>query len=232
MPNATALRDKLYERLQPSGWAGLLKGFLLSSDFLEIVQSLQGQVLDNKRFTPPLRQVFRAFEECPLEKLCCVIVVPEPASGLGASDGIPLSNLNSQRVQGGQRLVYEALSLEGKDPGTWSADLKDWSRQGVLLLHMALTAQIDKPGKHYGIWDPFLTYLVDMLLARTPDLPWVLMGNHSLEMTGLLEIENIVAVTPHPTAGLYLTPPRWPYGHVFTQINERLITKGLTPVAW
>jgi uracil DNA glycosylase len=29
---------------------------------------------DDKRFTPPLKQVFRAFEECPYDKLQVVII--------------------------------------------------------------------------------------------------------------------------------------------------------------
>ena len=65
---------KLYEMLKPSGWHDILKGFLLSQDFVNIIKTLESCVEDDKRFTPPLRQVFRAFQECPYDE-CKVIMI-------------------------------------------------------------------------------------------------------------------------------------------------------------
>lgn len=66
--------DKLYEDLIPSGWARVLRSFMYSSDFKNILQTLAQESSLDKRFTPPLRDVFRAFKECPYEELKVVIV--------------------------------------------------------------------------------------------------------------------------------------------------------------
>jgi uracil DNA glycosylase len=66
--------DKLYEDLVPSGWARVLRTFIYSSDFKNIIQSLANESLLDRRFTPPLRDIFRAFKECPYDDLKVVIV--------------------------------------------------------------------------------------------------------------------------------------------------------------
>lgn len=68
------IKQKLIEKLKPSGWATKLKGFINSSEFDKILHALYTERENGKRFTPPLKQVFRAFEECPLDKLKVVII--------------------------------------------------------------------------------------------------------------------------------------------------------------
>lgn len=69
------IRDKLVEKLRESGWTDKLKGFLLSEDFLKILEFLRIERFENgKRFTPPLKYLLRAFEECKYKDLRVVII--------------------------------------------------------------------------------------------------------------------------------------------------------------
>ena len=72
--NLEDIKLKLIEKLKPSGWADKLRGFVQSSDFNKILEVLYKLREDGKRFTPPLKQVFRAFEECPLKNLKVVMM--------------------------------------------------------------------------------------------------------------------------------------------------------------
>lgn len=72
--NIEEVKMKLYENLKPSGWGDKLKSFILSSDFDKIMNHLLEDARKGKRFTPVLKQVFRAFEECPLNQLKVVIL--------------------------------------------------------------------------------------------------------------------------------------------------------------
>ncbi len=72
--NLEDVKIKLYNKLKPSGWGDKLKTFLMSSDFDKILVSLMTETQQGKRFTPPLKQVFRAFEECPYNKLSIVMI--------------------------------------------------------------------------------------------------------------------------------------------------------------
>jgi uracil DNA glycosylase len=68
------IKQKMFTKLEPSGWDRVFKSFIFSSDFDEILTRLWNLSESNKRFTPPLRQVFRAFEECPYNKLQVVFI--------------------------------------------------------------------------------------------------------------------------------------------------------------
>ena len=61
-PTSQELARKLYAKLKTSGvWSDMLKGFLLSNDFDNVIQTLQELVDEGERFTPPLKSIFRAF---------------------------------------------------------------------------------------------------------------------------------------------------------------------------
>jgi uracil DNA glycosylase len=68
------IKNKLYQKLEKSGWAIKLRSFIYSSDFDNIIKQLARLSTDGKRFTPKLSQMFRAFEECPVNELKVVIV--------------------------------------------------------------------------------------------------------------------------------------------------------------
>ena len=68
------VKQKLYDDLKPSGWADQLKTFILSADFDKILQYLLKEAQEGRRFTPILKQVFRAFKECPFDQLKVVVV--------------------------------------------------------------------------------------------------------------------------------------------------------------
>jgi uracil DNA glycosylase len=68
------IQQKLIEKLTSSGWAKLLRGYLFSSDFVKAIEFLVNENEEGRRFTPALKQVFRAFEECPLSTVKVVII--------------------------------------------------------------------------------------------------------------------------------------------------------------
>lgn len=68
------VKIKLYQNLKPSGWADVLKTFILSNDFDKILEELLKQSQDGKKFTPIVKYLFRAFEECPYADLKVVIL--------------------------------------------------------------------------------------------------------------------------------------------------------------
>jgi hypothetical protein len=49
--NIQEVQDKLYERLQESGWSSKLKTFMISDDMTKILSTLLKEAMDNKRFT-------------------------------------------------------------------------------------------------------------------------------------------------------------------------------------
>lgn len=162
--------SKMYEMLKPSGWHNVLKGFLLSEDFVHIIKVLENCVAEGQRFTPPLKQVFRAFMECPYDTTNVIIVGQDPYPQLGVADGIAFSCGNTKKPEASLRYIFKNVNKtvynDQKDVTTFDPDLSRWSKQGILMLNTSLTTEIGKIGKHIPIWDPFNKYLIDMLNAN------------------------------------------------------------------
>lgn len=230
---------KLYEMLKPSGWHDLLKGFLLSEDFTKIITTLEECVTDGKRFTPPLRQVFNAFIECPLKDTKVIILGQEPYPQIHVADGKAFSCGNTNKPEASLRYIFKAINTtvyEGKaDVAKFDPNLGRWSKQGVLLLNTALTTEIGKIGKHYDIWQPFITYLVDMLNNNEKVFTWVFMGKKAQELEDLVDDilnDTKILKCSHPASAAYSKESNWDCNDVFNKINTCLKQQGKTNIIW
>jgi uracil-DNA glycosylase len=230
------ISDKLQEMLRPSGWHNLLKGFLVSEDFEKIIHTLQELVKDDKRFTPPLKQVFRAFQECPISELKVVIVGQDPYPQLGVADGIAFSCGNTLKREASLRYIHKAIAntvyadkLDFKD---MNPDLVTWSNQGILLMNTSLTTEINKIGKHFDIWKAFTQYLIDMLNANGKPLVWVFLGKKAQEYSDLVDDSHIKLYASHPASAAYQKEQMWNCDDVFNQINVSLLKLEYPQVKW
>lgn len=219
--NLEEIKLKLIEKLKPSGWANKLKGFVQSSDFDKILEVLYKLKEEGKRFTPPLKQVFRAFEECPHDKLKVIIIGQDPYPHLGVADGLAFSCGNTNKIQPSLKNIFDAIesTVYQEFPTHQDPDLKRWANQGVLLLNSALTCQIDKVGSHYAIWKDFIAYTMDILNYTDTGLTFVLMGKQAQELEGLIGDHHYIIKVSHPASAAY-TKTVWDCGNMFNEINK------------
>jgi uracil-DNA glycosylase len=222
--NLEEIKLKLVERLKPSGWANKLKGFIQSSDFDKILQTLYKLREEGKRFTPPLKQVFRAFEECPHDKLKVIIIGQDPYPHFGVADGLAFSCSNTGKPQPSLTKIFEAVehTVYQDYPTHQDPNLTRWANQGVLLLNSALTCEIDKVGSHYNVWKEFIAYAMDILNFTDSGLIFVLMGKQAQELEGLIGEHHYIIKTTHPAYASYTKQP-WDCENMFNEIN-RIIT--------
>lgn len=140
MINIQEVKLKLYNRLKDSGWANVLKTFILSQDFDKILMKLIDITDSGRRFTPPLKTVFRAFEECTYEKLKVIILCPEPFNQYNVSDGIAFSCSNDNKSEFAIMFLKQIHDTVYKEQDyVYNKDLKRLSNQGVLLLNIHYT---------------------------------------------------------------------------------------------
>lgn len=226
----------MYKILKDSntGWHNLLKGFLLSDDFVNIIKTLENLVNDDKRFTPPLKHVFRAFTECPLDKLQVILVGQDPYPQLGVADGIAFSCSITDKKEASLRYIHNAIAKtvyqNEIDVTTMSNDLSSWSKQGVLMLNTALTTEVGKIGKHYDIWDPFIKYLIDML--NNDSYIWALLGKKSQDLEELLNDKQLILKASHPASAAYAKEKEWNCNNIFNNINLALEGQNQPKIIW
>jgi uracil-DNA glycosylase len=215
------IKQKLFDKLEISGWDKLFKSFIFSSEFDDILTKLWSLSQEDKRFTPPLKQVFRAFEECPYDKLQIVIIGQDPYPQLGVADGIAFSCSNTDKLQPSLKYIHDEVNrtLYAGNPISTDLDLKRWANQGVLMLNTALTVEVGKIGSHYDIWKPFTAYLLDGLNNYKSDLVYVYMGKKAEEWSDITSDNNIKFFLKHPASAAY-NGSKWDSNNVFMEIQK------------
>jgi uracil-DNA glycosylase len=222
--NLEEIKCKLIERLSPSGWSTKLRGFIQSSDFDSILETLYTEREQGKRFTPPLKDVFRAFEECPEKDLKVVIIGQDPYPHMNVADGIAFSCSRTGKPQPSLKFIFQEIerTVFQEWPSHQEPDLKRWANQGVLLLNTALTCQIDKVGSHYNIWHDFIMYLLDMINLTNSGIIFILLGAKAQELESVLGQNHYILKASHPASAVY-SGGNWDCNDVFNKANEIII---------
>jgi len=231
--NLIDIQEKLYEKLKPSGWANVLKTFLLSNDFTIILQELLDQSQSEKHFTPKIKYLFRAFEECPYDSLNTIIIGQDPYPKAGVADGISFSCSFNTKPQPSLRFILNAVdeTIYNDNPPPHNLDLKRWSNQGILMLNTALTVSIGKAGSHVELWKPFTRFLFDHL-DQQKGLIYVFMGAKAKDWERSISTDdNYKIFVKHPASAVY-AKQIWDCNDMFNKVNEVLSSNNGHKINW
>ncbi len=227
------IKEKLYIKLKPSGWDRILRGFIFSVEFDNILKHLVNDANNGKRFTPTIKNLFKAFEECPYEDLKVVFVGQDPYPQVNVADGIAFSCTGQDRILKPLNYILDEVERtvypEGyrRDP-----DLKRWSNQGVLMLNTALTVTIGKITSHLKLWEPFIIYLMDMLNTCNTGLVYVYFGKKSEDwMDSVSDTNNYQFKVKHPSGAIYYND-YWNSDDLFNKISKILKDNYNYKITW
>lgn len=231
--NLESLKEKLYENLKESGWADKLKTFIRSNDFDIVLTKLLHEAKAGDRFTPILKQVFRAFEECPIKDLKIVILNNEPNQNVYVADGLAFSCGNLNMTEGPLKIIFKTIDdTIYKDGRDQDPDLKRWANQGILLLNTSLTTRIHRVGLHYELWKPFISFLFDYLIFNHPDVIYVAMGKKAEPWLELLPEETTMIAVPHPSFAKYRDDGKWECDDLFNKLSDLTYKKFNKQIIW
>lgn len=232
------IQQKLIDKLQDSGWSHFLRGHLFSTEFTKIVEFLVNENAESRRFTPSLKQVFRAFIECPVDKAKVVIIGQDPYPQPLVADGVAFSCGNTNKPEASLRYILNAVEdtvpFEDRDAvdETTKFNLDRLSKQGILMLNSALTTEVGKVGKHVEVWKPFMEYLIDMLNFQQSGLVWALMGKQAQQYEALIGDHHYIVKSTHPAYAAYMKQPRWDCNNLFNNINKQLVDTKREKIRW
>jgi uracil-DNA glycosylase len=227
------IKQKMFAKLEPSGWDKVFKSFIFSSEFTDILSKLYELSIADKRFTPTLKQLFRAFEECPYDDLKVVFIGQDPYPQLGVADGISFSCGNTNKVQPSLRYIFEEIerTVYQEFPSYQDPDLSRWSKQGILMLNTALTVEVGKIGSHYDIWKPFTAYMLDYLNNHNKELIYVYMGKKAEEWSVLTGDNNYKFSVKHPASAAY-NGSKWDSNDIFNKISKLVEENNGQKIIW
>lgn len=211
---------------QLGSWGPELQEFIESKECDEIYEFLKNESKSGKVITPVSENTFRAFKECPFDKLKAVIVLMDPyptvKNGVLVADGIPMSCSNTGVMQPSLKLFYEGIESDIyggmnlhmiKDP-----DLTYLSNEGVLLLNSSLTTQVGTTGAHRDLWMPFNEYLFTKVL-HNKNIPIIFCGKQALELEKYTSTNHTILTCEHPVAASY-RGGKWNHNNIFSKTNK------------
>lgn len=223
-------QEKLNYKLKESGWYDSLQEFTESESFYQIVEFLFKESVAGREFTPTLKNIFTAFEECHYDKLKTVIVGQDPYPQKGVADGIAFSC--SRKLKPEKSLQYIFRSLEETcDIVGGSPSLKRWSNQGVLMLNTALTTQVQNIGAHKLIWEDFTKHVLTVISQKKIGIPTVFMGSVAKTFANNVSDKHLKIFTPHPASAAY-KGGKWDCNNCWNKINENLMAQNKMFINW
>lgn len=183
------------------------------------------QTLNDSKICPSKKNIFRAFQLCPYNKLrvCCIGMDPYPQPGIaqgvlfGNSKDTP-EELLSPSLQVIKECVINYEIPHG--PIEFDNTLESWAKQGVLLINSAFTCKVNEIGSHLNIWRPFTAKLIENISSKDNGLVFVLFGGQAQSFKSHIKGFHKIIEVPHP-AYFARRNERMPY-NTFIEINKFL----------
>lgn len=180
---------------------------------------------------PPAKNIFRAFDLCPFNKVKVVIVGQDPYHGVSQANGLSFSVNNGIAIPPSLQNIYKEIDDDLSIVPSSSGDLSRWARQGVLMLNSVLTVLANKPASHSKIgWEQFTDAAISALNMRRSHIAYMLWGRYAQAKGEVIDRKkNLVLTSAHPSpySAAYF------FGnHHFSRCNEYLIKHGITPIDW
>ena len=124
---------------------------------------------------PEQENIFKAFKLTPFDKVRVVILGENPYNRMlftnhSEADGLAFSytKFAGYDLHLPTELCHIRNEIEndvaGGDLLDFKTNLEEWAKQGVLLVNMALTTEVDgERNKHKKLWEPFTGHVMRML---------------------------------------------------------------------
>lgn len=216
-------------KIDPS-WKKALQSEFQKEYWEKLSASIRNQYLTTAVYPPP-KNVFRAFDLCPFDKVKVVIVGQDPYHGKGQANGLSFAVNDGVTLPPSLKNIFKEIENDLGIKPLASGDLSRWANQGILMLNSVLTVLASKPASHAGIgWEQFTDAVITALNAEKKHIVYMLWGKYAQNKGTVIDRENnLVLTSAHPSpysATLFFG------NHHFSRCNTYLVEHGLTPIDW
>ena len=211
-------------------WKTFLDSEFNKPYFKELSKFLHDEY-EHKTIYPKKGLVFSAFTT-DLNDVKVVILGQDPYHTPGAAEGLAFSVPSSQPIPPSLINIYKEIDADIGHHQNPTGSLRNWQKQGVLLLNTVLTVEAHKAGSHRGKgWETFTTEVIKYLNETRPHLVFILWGRDARNKKALIDSsKHLILESPHPSplsayAGFF-------GNHHFSKTNEFLEKNNLKPIEW
>lgn len=212
-------------------WKNLLQEEFDKPYFEELTRFVKSEYSAGQVF-PAGRNIFRAFDKCPFDRLKVVIIGQDPYHGVGQANGLCFSVDDGVQYPPSLQNIFKEIHDDIGSPIPSSGNLDRWAEQGVLLLNAVLTVRAHQAASHAGRgWEQFTDAVVRTIAQRKEGVVYMLWGNYAQRKGQIADPErNLILKSVHPSP---LSVYRGFFGcKHFSKANDYLIQQGKEPIAW
>lgn len=218
-------------KIDPS-WKEHLEEEFEKPYFKELAEFVRDEYKSGVVYPPP-KNIFRAFELCPFEKVEVVILGQDPYHGPGQANGLSFAVGRDVAIPPSLQNIFKEIEKEfGKPIATRDGDLSRWAVQGVLLLNATLTVRARAAGSHQDRgWEEFSGAVVKKLSEEREHLVFMLWGNYARARGVHISREkHLVLESAHPSP--FSAHSGFFGNNHFKKANEYLEAHGKKPIDW
>ncbi len=219
-------------------WREKLKGEFEQEYFKELTRFVKKECKEGVVY-PAYKNIFRAFELCPFDKVRVVILGQDPYHGVGQANGLAFAVDENIAMPPSLKNILKEIqsdlalpSVASGEGGEKKVNLSQWAEQGVLLLNATLTVRASMAGSHQKKgWEEFTDSVIKTLSEEQEHLVFMLWGNYAKAKGAHIDrTKHLVLEAAHPS-------PFSAYNGFFgckhfSKANEYLIAHGKTSIDW
>ena len=211
-------------------WKEILSEEFSKPYFTELVEFVRAEYAAGEVF-PKGRDIFRAFDKCPFDKLKVVIIGQDPYHGEGQANGLCFSVGEGVPFPPSLQNIFKEVNSDTGAPIPQSGELDRWAEQGVLMLNAVLTVRAHQAASHAGKgWEQFTDAVISYISDNCEGVVFMLWGNFARGKRELIDASRhcvLEAAHPSPLARGAFFGCRH-----FSRANSWLIANGKSPINW
>lgn len=212
-------------------WKAILQEEFNKPYFEELVSFVKEEYSRGTVY-PAGRNIFRAFDRCPVDKLKVVIIGQDPYHGPGQANGLCFSVGEGVAFPPSLQNILKEVRDDVGAPMPLSGELERWAEQGVLLLNAVLTVRAHEAASHAGHgWERFTDAVVRAIAERKEGIVYMLWGSYAQKKGSIADpSRNLILKAVHPSP---LSAYRGFFGcKHFSAANAYLSSIGKEPIEW
>ena len=212
-------------------WQELLQPEFDKPYFEELTRFVRAEYGSTTVF-PAGKNIFRAFDKCPVESLKVVIIGQDPYHGVGQANGLCFSVNDGVPFPPSLQNIFKEIKSDLGVDVPQSGNLDRWAEQGVLLLNAVLTVRAHEAASHAGRgWEQFTDAVVRIINERKQGVVYMLWGSYAQRKGQVADANrNLILKSVHPSP---LSVYRGFFGcKHFSQANAYLQSIGKSPIIW
>lgn len=212
-------------------WKHHLKDEFEKEYFQKLIEFVKNEY-QKKAVYPPPKNIFRAFDLCPFDKVKVVILGQDPYHGKGQANGLCFSVNEGVQNPPSLQNIFKELSDDVDAPIPKTGNLDPWAEQGVLLLNATLTVVAGKAGSHqHQGWETFTDAVIKTISDQKEHVVFLLWGRYAQQRAEVIDgKKHLVLEAPHPSPFSAMSG-FFGCKH-FSKTNEYLEFVGKEPVHW